>query len=93
MTKLLHAEHARPCEPGTVISPFTIRFYCLLAIVLAIGLFDAAVLWLAVHPHVSPAYRAYYMTHSLSAQEFITLMRQSHPQGGSVTDTPDAAEF
>ncbi|MFT8736657.1 MAG: hypothetical protein ABF760_04250 [Zymomonas mobilis] len=66
------------------------RVYFLLLIIFALGSFDAVVLWIAIHPRVSSAYRGYYLENTLSEEDFIRQMTKAHPEGSSPTDTPDS---
>ncbi|MFT9121141.1 MAG: hypothetical protein ABF461_03820 [Zymomonas mobilis subsp. pomaceae] len=57
---------------------------------MALGSFDAIVLWIAVHPHVSSAYRSYYLDNYLSAEDFISQMTKVPPEESSPSDAPDS---
>lgn len=59
-------------------------------IVIILGFFDAVILWVSLHPKVTPLYNEYYLKHTLSAEEFIAKMKQKYPMGASPTDTSDS---
>ena len=58
--------------------------------VLAAGLlgFDLYALWLGLHPHVAPAWRAYYITHTIETDAFAAELRKTHPRHDSPADLP-----
>jgi hypothetical protein len=49
-----------------------------LLIALVLLFFDAWALYVGLHPHVSEAYRQYYITHQISTDEYLKIQRAQH---------------